>query len=806
MVGTSANAGPFPSGPGIGRAAASSRHRPVSVGFAVAVVVVLAMAVYVGLLGAPLVGGLVHVGKPSTGSAQLTAVKTEPGCQQPTMATSLLIPNSNPGTIVTVGDHVDVTFEFNVSFTNVTVAGLQVYTPTVFITMPTLGGGSFTVTFNNHTFTMTGPQWTPFSYNKLVTSGFTFNPAKNATLSTQKVGTMADTPYGTLMLQWRWNWNLTFPNGSYLQGPWTVPTSTTQNGSWLPSIFEPAPYVDLVSESPANDLIGSNYTMYLGGDVAGRSFYFELETPTGVVWAEEWVQDNSTTNATFEANFTLLGGHDYLYPGLYIVHIHDSCIALLYSKRVTLTYPPTASIQIFTSPSKCGAVTLNGTAYRNGQIATVVPSPNAITFGFEGCRGFASSNFTHQGAIRITGSRLMVVSANGTFTANYRPTSPVIMVTPGQGPVGATVTVSGTGFAVSSPAELVFDNVSVTSCTDGSLTATGTWESYSCTFAVPSGTSGYTVVATDLGGQTATAPFKVTKPWIGVSPTKGPIGATATVRGTGFSVSSLVGLVFDNIPIASCTNGSLTTSATGSFGCTFAVPNGTSGNTVVATDVGGQTATVPFKVTTLWTGVTPVKGPPGAPVTVSGTGFSVSSTVGLVFDNIPIASCTNGSLTTSATGSFGCTFAVPNGTSGNTVVATDVGGRTATVPFKVTTLWIGITPVKGLPGAPLTVSGTGFSVSSLVGLVFDNIPIASCTNGSLTTSATGSFGCTFAVPNGTSGTSVVATDAGGQTATGTFTVISGNAIVGSPTEQWETVAAQETRTFSAMSVGRIDLA
>jgi putative sterol carrier protein len=53
---------------------------------------------------------------------------------------------------------------------------------------------------------------------------------------------------------------------------------------------------------------------------------------------------------------------------------------------------------------------------------------------------------------------------------------------------------------------------------------------------------------------------------------------------------------------------------------------------------------------------------------------------------------------------------------------------------------------------------------------------------------------------------VVATDAGGQTATGTFTVISGNAIVGSPTEQWETVAAQETRTFSAMSVGRIDLA
>jgi hypothetical protein len=41
----------------------------------------------------------------------------------------------------------------------------------------------------------------------------------------------------------------------------------------------------------------------------------------------------------------------------------------------------------------------------------------------------------------------------------------------------------------------------------------------------------------------------------------------------------------------------LTTSGTGSFSCTLKVPSGTSGTTVTATDVGGQTASTKFTVT-----------------------------------------------------------------------------------------------------------------------------------------------------------------------------------------------------------------
>jgi hypothetical protein len=760
---------PLSPGAGISSSTASSRHRLVGVGLAVAVVVVLVVAVYASLLGAPSLGNLIGGPNPDPDSGQIAPENTQPGCTQPTMATALLIPNSNPAKSVTVGDHVGVTFEFNVTFATVPVAGLKVYTPTVFVTMPTVGGGSFPVTFTNHSFTMSGPQWTPLSYNKLVTSAFTFNSAKNASLSTQLIGTMADTPYGTLKLEWRWSWTVTTPNGT-TQGPWTVPTSTTQKGVWNPSIFEPAPYVDLVSESPANDLIGSNYTMYLGGDVAGRSFYIEIESQTGVVWAVQWVNDTSNTNATFEGNFTLIGHAGYLYPGLYIIHIHDSCIALLYSKRVTLAYPPTATIQFLTTPSNCGTITFNGTVYLNGQHATVVPSPNPYPYSRQPCKGFVSSKIILEGAIYVSVPGQMVVSANGTFIQSYRPVAPVITVTPNQGPVGATVTVSGTGFSVSSTVGLVFDGVTITSCTTGSLNASGSWESFSCTFAVPIGTSGTSVVATNVSGQKATGTFIVTTPKINMSPNEGPVGATVTVSGTGFSVSSTVGLVFDKVSIANCTAGSLMTGPTGAFSCTFAVPSGTSGTSVVATDVGGWTGTGGFWVKTPKITASPDLGPVGATVTVSGTGFSVSSTVGLVFDRVTITRCSSGSLTTTGTGSFSCTFAVPSGTSGTSVVATDVGGQTAAAGFWVKTPKITVSPTQDPVGATVTVSGTGFSVSSTVGLVFDGVTITNCTSGSLMTGATGSFSCTFAVPSGTSGTSVVATDVGGQAAIGTFKV------------------------------------
>ena len=441
--------------------------------------------------------------------------------------------------------------------------------------------------------------------------------------------------------------------------------------------------------------------------------------------------------------------------------------------RFTLTTP---AITLSPKQGPVGAsVTVSGTGFSASTTLKSLVFDNVVisscTSGSLTTNAAGAFSCTFAVPSGTSGTTVTATDVGGQYaTKSFTVTVPKITVSPTRGPVGATVTVSGTGFSVSSSVGLLFDGVTISSCTSGSLTtsATGT---FSCTFAVPSGTSGTTVTATDVGGQTATKAFSVTTPKITVTPSRGPVGATVTVSGTGFSVSSSVGLLFDGVTISSCTSGSLTTSATGTFSCTFAVPSGTSGTTVTATDVGGQTATKAFSVTTPKITVTPSRGPVGATVTVSGTGFSVSSTVGLLFDGVTISSCTSGSLTTSGTGAFSCTFRVPSGTSGTSVVATDVGGQTATGKFTVTTPAISVNPKQGPVGATVTVSGTGFSVSSVVGLLFDGVTITSCSvGGGLTTSASGTFSCTFTVPSGTSGTTVTATDVAGQYATGKYTV------------------------------------
>ena len=359
---------------------------------------------------------------------------------------------------------------------------------------------------------------------------------------------------------------------------------------------------------------------------------------------------------------------------------------------------------------------------------------------------------------------------------------PVISVSPTQGPIGATYTVTGSGFGISSDATVSFAgaNQTPTACSAGTfagtvVTANGTG-GFRCAFEVPREDPGsYSVLGEDRASSTLTAvqAFTVTALAISVTPTQGPVGATTTVSGTGFSESvPLSSLVFDAKAILSCLSGSLTTGPTGSFTCTFKVPSGTSGTTVNATDTGDQSALGAFAVTTPAIVTNPTQGPVGATVTISGTGFSVTTPIAsLVLDSKTISACAVGSLATGPAGGFSCTFSVPVGATGTSVVATDVGGQAAISSFTATTPTVTASPTQGPQGANLTISGAGFSVStSLTSLVLDSVTISRCTSGSLTSGATGLFSCTLKVPSGTSGTVVVATDAGGVTASATFTV------------------------------------
>ncbi|MGC2289248.1 MAG: thermopsin family protease [Thermoplasmata archaeon] len=561
------------------------------------------------------------------------------------------------------------------------------------------------------------------------------------------------------------------PNGAYSftaaavtkQYAWSSSPSFTVSGTALGVGVTFAIPVILVS--PNQGPVGATVTVSGAGFTAGTalaSLVFDGVTISSCS------SGSLTTNSagTFSCTFAVPSGTS----GTSVVATNAG------SQTATGTFTVTTpAISVSPAAGPAGTtVTVAGTGFSVSSTVGLVFDNVAISSCTSGSLGTdASGDFSCTFAVPsgTSGTTVLATDAGGsTATGTFTVTAPAISVTPGQGPIGATVTVTGSGFTGSSTlASLVFDNQAITICTAGSLTTTGSG-AFSCTFTVPSGTSGTTVTATDVGGAMATATFTVTVPAISVTPGQGPVGATVTVSGTGFTVSSTVGLVFDSLAVASCASGSLDTDLSGDFSCTFAVPSGTSGSSVLATDSGGQTASGTFTVTTLSILVTPGQGPVGATVTVSGTGFSVLSTVGLVFDTVTITSCTSGSLGADSSGDFSCTLAVPSGASGTTVTATDSGGATAVGAFMVTTPTISVTPGQGPIGATVTVSGTGFSVSSPVGLVFDNVAITSCTSGSLGTDSSGAFSCTFAVPSGTSGTSVLATDAGGQTATGTFTV------------------------------------
>jgi hypothetical protein len=146
-------------------------------------------------------------------------------------------------------------------------------------------------------------------------------------------------------------------------------------------------------------------------------------------------------------------------------------------------------------------------------------------------------------------------------------------------------------------------------------------------------------------------------------------------------------MTFNGATPAGQTCTSKTTDDTGAFSCIFTVPVSTSpgGYTVVVSgsDVGtviGDTASATFTVTVPAITLTPNQGPEGTSVTVQGSGFSVSTTIGSISiagGTIATQTCT--AQTTSATGAFTCTFTVPPETAGVYTVTVS-GSNVGTVP------------------------------------------------------------------------------------------------------------------------------
>ncbi len=514
-----------------------------------------------------------------------------------------------------------------------------------------------------------------------------------------------------------WNlgqtWSRTFSSASWCGSTYVgdpVPDNITvdivQNGNLIYSVILPGqgftvpPTITSTWTSPGSPTSGQAYTVYasISGALVGNKAYL-----TGVPGEASGVLPMFYNSTTGYWQYSILAGNtSAVTTGTYTGFVNvTGAYGTTATAAVTVSIVAGSSGQALTvglflssPPAASATETLQALVTYNGGLQSA-----GLTVGFwantstgtnlwsgTGPSGLKISGPTSESVYSQTtwvvpsGPQSYVLRASATVAGfgsaagslSFTTVSPAITVSPTQGPTGASIQVSGTGFTLSSTATLVFGTSSITTCTSGSLTtsATGT---FGCTFAVPTGyaSTSPTITATDVSsGLTATTSFTVTTPGITVSPTSGAMGISVTVSGTGFSVSSAVTLKFGTTAEATCTTGSLTTSATGTFSCAFAVPSknwGTS-QTITATDPGGQTATTTFSVTTMSISTSACSGsctPGSSTVTVTGTGFTAGGTVKIYFKdgatNTSVTTCTTGSLTASATGTVSCVFTVPSG-------------------------------------------------------------------------------------------------------------------------------------------------
>ena len=270
------------------------------------------------------------------------------------------------------------------------------------------------------------------------------------------------------------------------------------------------------------------------------------------------------------------------------------------------------------------------------------------------------------------------------------------------------------------------------------------------------------------------------------SPTSGAVGTVVTIKGTGFSNSSVV--KFNAVAAASVTFVSATqikatvpaTATTGKLSVSSA------GATVISSAT--------FKVSPKLSGFNPGGGSFGTPVTLTGTGLLGATAVKF-----------NGKTTTfSVVSSTQITTVVPaNATTGKISVSSAGGTATSTSSFLVSTPFVSsFSPSSGPVGTILTVSGGNFSNPTAVqfnGFFATNVTWVSATKLSVTVpsgATTGPVRVTAA--NGESGVStgiykvtpLLNSFSPGNGATGTIVTLTGSGLTDTTTVKFNgTIAA-----------------
>ena len=299
-----------------------------------------------------------------------------------------------------------------------------------------------------------------------------------------------------------------------------------------------------------------------------------------------------------------------------------------------------------------------------------------------------------------TGNLVVTVGGEASNGVSFTVTPAIGSLSPDRGPVGASVEISGTSFGATQGTSTVTFN--------GTAAMPASWSDTSITVTVPSGATTGNVVVTVGGEASNGVSFTVTPAISSLSPDRGPVGASVEISGTSFGATRGTSTVAFNGTAATATEWSATS-------ITVTVPSGATTGNVVVTAGGEASDGVAFTVTPGIGSLSPIAGPEGATVEISGTDFGATQGTSTVTFNGTAATPTSWSDTS-------ITVTVPaRATSGNVVVT--VGGVASNgSAFAVGTdpVISSVSPASGSSGTTVTVSGANFGATQGTGKVTFN--------------------------------------------------------------------------------------
>ncbi len=353
----------------------------------------------------------------------------------------------------------------------------------------------------------------------------------------------------------------------------------------------------------------------------------------------------------------------------------------------------------------------------SGPIGTVVTitgsgltGTSSVTFGSTAATNVtvvSDTSVTAQiGAGTALGGETITVTAPGGSTPSTSqftvvlPPPVISSFSPGSGPVGTLVTITGSGLTGTSA--VTFGATAATNVTVISDT------SITVNVGVGTALGGETITVTAPGGSTpSSSQFTVVLPppvISSFSPGSGPIGTVVTITGSGLTGTSAVtfgATAATNVTVISDTSITVNVGAGTAMG----------GETITVTAPGGSTpSSSQFTVVLpppVVSSFSPGSGPVGTVVTITGSGLTGATAV--MFGSLQASTFTVNSDT-------GITATVPVGATTGTISITTAGGTAIGTAFTVIPppVITAVAPAQGDVGTAVAISGSGFSGATVV--------------------------------------------------------------------------------------------